>query len=108
MDWWLDGEVGATGFPVFGGFDVGAPELFDHLGHPASGNALQIHFGDGRLERAIDARAAFQKRGLKRAHAATHLGDLQAEFAQGSGQTTGFEADGVALALLGALVGAGL
>lgn len=108
MDWCLDGEVGAAGFPVFGGFDVGGAEFFDQLGHPASGNALQIHFSDGRLEGAIHPRAAFQKRGFKGARAATHLGDLEAEFAQGSRQTAGFEADGVALALLDALVGAGL
>ena len=97
---------GGCGAADLGGGDVEAAELFEHGGDTAGGDALDIHLGDGQGQGALAAGAAFKGGGIE-IHAAADLGDGEGELAEAGVEGLGFEAIGVALAGVGALVGLG-
>src|SRR5690606_6130107 len=74
----LGGEAGDLG-----GGDFQAAEFFEDLGDAAGGNALEIHFGDGGLERAVGTGAGFEQRGAEDFRAAADLRDGEVELADG-------------------------
>ena len=102
----LDIEFGGA-LTDLGGTDGGAAELLDDGGDFASGDALDIHFGQGQHEGLLAAHALFQSAGIE-LQAAADLGDPELNRADAGGEGFGFEAVGMALAGLGALVGLGL
>lgn len=99
----LGGEAGDLG-----GGDFQAAEFFEDLGDAAGGNALEIHFGDGGLERAVGTGAGLEQRGAEDFRAAADLRDGEVELADGGLQGAGLEAVGVAVAGFGPFVGIGL
>ena len=85
----------------------GAAELLDDGRDFAGGDALDIHLGQGQLERLLAAHPLFQGAGIE-LQAAPDLRDLELDGANARVEGFGFEAIGMALAGLGALVGLGL
>jgi len=81
-------------------------ELFHDGGDFASGNALDIHFRQGQFEGLFTADAFFEGAGIE-VQIAAHLRDLELDRPT-RWRGSGFEAVGVALAGVGALVGLGL
>ena len=94
---------GGGGAADLGGGDVEAAEFFEHGGDAACGDALDIHLGDGQSQGALAAGAAFEGGGIK-VHAAANLRNGEGELAEAGVEGLGFEAIGVALAGVGALV----
>jgi hypothetical protein len=90
-----------------GGTDGVAAELFDDGGDFASGDALDVHFGEGEQESLFGAAAFFEGTGVPVQFAAD-LGDIELEVADASGEGFVFKTVGVAGAEDGALVGMSL
>jgi len=90
-----------------GGTDAGAAEVLDDGGDFAGGDALDVHFGQGELEGLFGTEAFFEG-GRVELQAAADLRDAEGDGAQAGGEGFGFEAVGMALAGVGALVGLGL
>ena len=98
----LGGELGDLG-----GGDFETAEFAHDNGDAAGADALEIHAGDGGFEGAVAAAAFLQKGGSERDVTAADLGRGEVEGADGSVKAAGFEAVGLAVAGLDALVGAG-
>jgi len=90
-----------------GGADGGAAELFDDGGDFAGGDALDVHFGQGKFEGLFGAAAFFEGAGIE-LQIAADLGDVEGNAAQAGGEGFILEAIGVTFAGVGALVGLGL
>ena len=80
----------------------GAAKLFEDGGDFASGDALDIHFGEGEDERLLAADALLEGRRIE-VDLAAHLRDGEGDGAQAGLEGLGFEAVGVAQAGIGAL-----
>ena len=80
-------------------------ELFEHLGDPVCGDAVEIHFSDGSLEGALGAGAGFEQRGAEGPGTAADLRNGEVQFPDGGLEGSRFEAIGVAVAGFVALVG---
>ena len=90
-----------------GGTDAGAAEFFDDGGDFAGGDALDIHFGHGELERLLGTNAFFQGAGIEGGFAAD-LRDAKGDGADPAGEGLGLVAVGVAQPGGGAFVRLGL
>ena len=99
-------QLGGT-LADLGGTDRVAAELLDDGGDFAGGDALDVHLGKRHFERLLAADAFFERVGIE-LQIAAHLGDIELDRADARGQRFGFEAVGVALAGVSALVGLGL
>lgn len=96
-------ELGG-GTADLGGRDLqGAGEFGENGGDTASGDALNVHLGNGESECAVRALAAFKSGGVE-IDVAANLRDFDGDFAETGLQSFGFEAVGVTLASGGALV----
>ena len=98
---------------LFGGFanlvrrDLEAAEFFHDFGDAASGDTLEIHFGDGGSEGFFATLAAFKGSRKEGFGALANLRDSQINGADAGAERAVFKAVGVAVALFGALVGGG-
>jgi hypothetical protein len=90
-----------------GGTDGGAAEFLDDGGDFAGGDALDVHFGQGKFESLLGTDAFFQGAGIE-VGVAPDLRDAEGDGADAAGEGLGFVAVGVTLACVGAFVGLGL
>ena len=90
-----------------GGTHRVAAEFLDDFGNFAGGDALDIHFSQGKKESLFAAGTFFQGTGIKM-DTITDLGNAQFDGADSGGQSFGFEAIGSTKSLVAALVRAGL
>lgn len=81
----------------------GAGELAKNGGDSASGNALDVHFGNGESQSAFAALTALESRGIK-IELAADLRDIDGQFAQAGLKGLWLETIGVAFASGGTLI----
>jgi len=82
-----------------GGADSGPAEFLDDGGDFARGDSLDVHLGQGELERLFGADARFQGGGVEFSFA-TYLGGLKLDGPDAGGEGFGLEAVGMAGALI--------
>lgn len=90
-----------------GGADGMAAELLDDFSDFASGDALDLHFGQSEQESFFAAGTIFRGTGIK-LDAVAHLRDIKLAGAETGGEGFRFEAVGASESAFAVLVGAGL